>query len=126
MTAWLIVRADVDPEVRDAFDAWYQNEHLPDAVKAFGTVSAWRGWSQVNDNVHVACYEFADLAHANRGHGIRHAQADDRRVRPTLAGQGDPDSGSRGRDPSDLNDARIHHDGRDEPELLANGEPTAW
>ena len=59
MTAWLIVRADVDPEVRDAFDAWYQNEHLPDAVKAFGTVSAWRGWSQVNDNVHVACYEFA-------------------------------------------------------------------
>ena len=66
MTTWLIVRADVDPEVRHAFDAWYQNEHLPDAVKAFGTVSAWRGWSQVNDNVHVACYEFADLAHANR------------------------------------------------------------
>ena len=66
MPAFLIVRAEVDPAVRDAFDAWYRDEHLPDAVRAFGAAGAWRGWSAVNDNVHVACYEFADLAEVDR------------------------------------------------------------
>lgn len=64
MTAYLIVRAEVDPSVRDGFDTWYQNEHLPDAMKAFGTLSARRGWSEVEDNVHIALYEFPSLAHA--------------------------------------------------------------
>ena len=66
MTALLIVRAEVDPTVRSAFDAWYQDEHLPAAVKAFGAKSAWRGWSDVTDNVHIAFYEFVDLADVNR------------------------------------------------------------
>ena len=66
MTAFLIVRAEVDPASRDAFDAWYRDEHLPDAVEAFGAAGAWRGWSDVNDNVHIAFYEFADLADVNR------------------------------------------------------------
>ena len=66
MPAFLIVRAEVDPAVRDAFDAWYQDEHLPDAVEAFGAAGAWRGWSDVNDNVHVAFYEFAELADVRR------------------------------------------------------------
>ncbi len=66
MTALLIVRAEVDPTVRDAFDAWYQDEHLPAAVKAFGATGAWRGWSDVTDNVHIAFYEFADLADVNQ------------------------------------------------------------
>ena len=66
MTAFLIVRAEVDPAVRDAFDIWYRDEHLPDAVNAFGAAGAWRGWSDVNDNVHMAFYEFADLAEVNR------------------------------------------------------------
>ena len=64
MTAYLIVRAEVAPSIRDAFDTWYQNEHLPDAHKAFKTVGAKRGWSSVEDNVHIAFYEFADLAAA--------------------------------------------------------------
>ena len=34
MTAFLIVRAEVEPSVRDAFDTWYRDEHLPDAVRA--------------------------------------------------------------------------------------------
>ncbi len=62
MTAFLIVRAEVDPAVRDAFDTWYREEHLPDAVEAFGAAGASRGWSDVEDDVHVAFYEFADLA----------------------------------------------------------------
>ena len=66
MTAFLIVRAEVDPSVRETFDAWYRNEHLPDAVEAFGAMGAWRGWSEVDDNVHMAFYEFADLAGVNR------------------------------------------------------------
>ena len=66
MTAFLIVRADVDPSVRDAFDAWYRDEHLPDAVRAFGALGAWRGWSDVDDRVHMAFYEFETLADVSR------------------------------------------------------------
>ena len=66
MTAFLIVRAEVDPSVKDAFDAWYQHEHLPEAVEAFGATSAWRGWSSVNDNVPMAFYEFMEPADVNR------------------------------------------------------------
>ena len=59
MTALFIVRATmVDPTARDDFDTWYQNEHLPDACKAFGVNHAWRGWSEVEDNTHYAFYEF--------------------------------------------------------------------
>lgn len=61
MTAYLIVRADVDPSVKEQFDVWYQNEHLPDALKGFNAVSAKRGWSSVDANVHIAFYEFPDL-----------------------------------------------------------------
>ncbi len=64
MAAYLIVRAEVAEADREAFDAWYQNEHLPDAVAAFKTVSAMRGWSDVDPGVHLAFYEFPDLARA--------------------------------------------------------------
>ena len=63
MRTSFIVRAQVvDPTARDSFDQWYQNEHLPDAVKAFGARRAWRGWSDVEENVHYAFYEFDDPA----------------------------------------------------------------
>ena len=63
MTTSFIVRAEVvDPSARDAFDQWYQDEHLPDALRAFGARRAWRGWSEVEKNVHYAFYEFDDLA----------------------------------------------------------------
>ena len=65
MTAYLSVRAEVEPSARDGFDTWYQNEHLPDALKAFNAVSAKRGWSSVEPNVHIAFYEFPDLDAAN-------------------------------------------------------------
>lgn len=61
MTAIFIVRAEVDPNARDAFDHWYEAQHLPDAVKALGATSASRGWSDVEENVHIAFYEFADM-----------------------------------------------------------------
>lgn len=66
MTAFLIVRAEVDPASREAFDSWYRDEHLPQATEAFGARGASRGWSDVDENVHIAFYEFADLAEVNR------------------------------------------------------------
>jgi hypothetical protein len=65
MTACFIVRAQVlDPMIEDAFDRWYGEEHLPDALKAFGARRAWRGWSDVDASVHYAFYEFDDAASA--------------------------------------------------------------
>ena len=62
MTACFIVRAQVlDPMIEDAFDRWYGEEHLPDALEAFGARRAWRGWSEVEPNVHYAVYEFDDV-----------------------------------------------------------------
>lgn len=62
MSACFIVRAVVDASVREAFDKWYEKEHLPDARKAFGALRAWRGWSEVDPSVHYAWYEFDDIA----------------------------------------------------------------
>ena len=66
MTAFLMVRAEVDPAARDEFDAWYQDVHLRRIATAYGAAGAWRGWSAVDENVHIACYEFADLADIDR------------------------------------------------------------
>ena len=66
--AFFVVRATVaDPAKRKAFDEWYQREHLPDAVKAFGATKAWRSWSVSEPAVHVATYEFPDQAALDRG-----------------------------------------------------------
>ena len=65
MTARFIVRAQiVDAAVKDAFNRWYQDEHLPDALKAFNAKRAWRGWSDVDPSVHYAVYEFDDVSGA--------------------------------------------------------------
>ena len=66
MTAFLIVRAEVDPNARDEFDTWYEDGHLRRVARAYGAVGAWRGWSAVDGSVHVACYEFTDLADIDR------------------------------------------------------------
>lgn len=59
--AFLIVRAEVkDAGDRKEFDRWYAQEHLPDAIKAFGAERGWRGWSQIDPEVHIAFYQFAD------------------------------------------------------------------
>jgi len=65
MPAYLIVRAEVEEASREGFDHWYETEHLPDALRDFKAVSAMRGWSDVDPGVHLAFYEFPDLAAAN-------------------------------------------------------------
>ncbi len=62
---YFVVRATVaDPADRPGFDAWYRDEHLPDAIKAFGSRHAWRAWSRSDPAVHCAFYEFPDAAAA--------------------------------------------------------------
>ena len=65
MSAYLIVRAEVEEASREGFDHWYETAHLPDALRDFKAVSAMRGWSDVEPGVHTAFYEFPDLATAS-------------------------------------------------------------
>lgn len=62
--AYFVVRAIVtDAGKRAAFDKWYETEHVPDAVKAFGAARAWRFWSLDDPSLHQAVYQFDDEAH---------------------------------------------------------------
>jgi hypothetical protein len=68
MPTFFIVRATVtDPAQRAAFDAWYRDEHLPDAVKTFGAQKAWRFWSDSDPSLHQATYQFADRGALDQG-----------------------------------------------------------
>jgi hypothetical protein len=65
-----VVRASVaDAARRAAFDAWYRDEHLPDAAKSFRAEKAWRCWSDTDPAVHIAFYQFADRPALDRGTG---------------------------------------------------------
>ena len=78
--AYFVVRATVtDPEKRRAFDRWYQTEHLPDAVKSFGVLKAWRFWSLSDPAIHQATYDFKDeasLDRAMKGQDVKRLVAD--------------------------------------------------
>ena len=64
---FFVVRATVtDPAKRQAFDAWYSREHLPDALKSFGAVKAWRYWSLTDPSLHHAMYQFSDQTALDR------------------------------------------------------------
>jgi hypothetical protein len=70
MTAYFIVRAQVvDAAVKEDFARWYQDEHLPDALKGFDARRAWRGWSAVDPSVHYAFYEFDAMSRAQAVQG---------------------------------------------------------
>lgn len=75
-----VVRAVVtEPSQRDDFDAWYRDEHLPDAVRTFSAERAWRCWSVSEPGVHYAFYQFAtaDAASAIEGSdGLKRLVAD--------------------------------------------------
>jgi len=60
--ALLMVRAELADSVdRQAFDRWYEAEHLPDALRTFGAERAWRCWAEADPSAHYALYEFADM-----------------------------------------------------------------
>src|SRR3954454_25410082 len=62
MTALFLVRTEVaNSRDREAFDRWYQEDHLPQAAEVLSAVRAWRGWSDVDPSIHYAFYELPDL-----------------------------------------------------------------
>ena len=64
---FLVVRATVaDPAQRVAFDRWYRDEHLPQALDVFRAEKGWRFWSETDPAVHQATYRFADRAALDR------------------------------------------------------------
>jgi hypothetical protein len=59
---YFVVRAVIANEAdRAAFDRWYQDEHLPDAMKVFGCKRAFRAWNRTDPSVHCAFYEFPSV-----------------------------------------------------------------
>jgi hypothetical protein len=62
---YFVVRAVIpDPADRAPFDRWYQQEHLPDAMRAFKVTHAFRAWNRTDPSVHCAFYEFPSVAAA--------------------------------------------------------------
>ena len=55
-----IVRAVVAAPLRTKFDHWYSTDHLPWAIRVFKCEKAWRFWSETEQGVHYAVYQFAD------------------------------------------------------------------
>lgn len=60
--AYFMVRAVVEEPLRQKFDRWYADHHLPMALAAFKAEKAWRFWSAAEPGVHYAMYRFADMA----------------------------------------------------------------
>jgi hypothetical protein len=61
---YIIVCANVPDNDLKAFDDWYEREHLADSLFGFRAISASRGWSIDNLNIHSAYYEFENLSDA--------------------------------------------------------------
>ena len=76
--AYLAVRAEVPEAERSRFDHWYETDHLPWALRAFGARRAWRCWSRSDASVHVAFYEFDSVAAAE-------AATSSEKVKPLVA-----------------------------------------
>jgi hypothetical protein len=60
--SYFLVRAVVAEPLRKKFDHWYSTDHLPWAIKVFKCEKAWRFWSEVEQGVHYAVYQFAHKA----------------------------------------------------------------
>jgi hypothetical protein len=89
MPVYYVVRATVsDPARRAAFDTWYRDEHLPDAVKSWGVTKAWRCWGISDPSLHQATYQFADeaaLDRAMKGEDTKRMVADFNRDWPAVS-----------------------------------------
>lgn len=84
-TSIFLVRAVVEPSLRDKFDRWYADDHLPWACRVFKCQKAWRYWSSLERNVHYALYQFPDeltMDAALAGEGLKELIADFDRTWP--------------------------------------------
>ena len=60
--AFFMVRSVVIEPLRQKFDRWYSEHHLPMALAEFRCEKCWRFWSVADAGVHYAVYQFADMA----------------------------------------------------------------
>ncbi len=60
--AFFMVRSVVVEPLRQKFDRWYSEHHLPMALAEFRCEKCWRFWSVADAGVHYAVYQFADMA----------------------------------------------------------------
>jgi hypothetical protein len=85
---FFVVRAVVpDADQRAAFDAWYRDEHLPEAMKVFQAEKGWRFWSETDLSVHQATYQFDDrpaVERAVNSDGMKALVADFDRAWPSV------------------------------------------
>jgi hypothetical protein len=65
--AYFVVRAEVPAGECERFDHWYETDHLPWALRAFGARRAWRCWDRTDSCMHVAFYEFDSVEAAEAG-----------------------------------------------------------
>jgi hypothetical protein len=57
-----LVRAVVAQALREKFDHWYSSDHMPWAMRVFKCEKVQRFWSDTEQGVHYAVYQFADKA----------------------------------------------------------------
>jgi hypothetical protein len=67
--SFFLVRAVVAGSLREKFDHWYSTDHLPLALRVFKCEKAWRFWSDTEEGVHYAVYQFADKARVDTALG---------------------------------------------------------
>jgi hypothetical protein len=60
--AFFMVRSVVNEPLRETFDRWYSEHHLPMALAEFEAEKCWRFWSAADAGVHYAVYQFSDMA----------------------------------------------------------------
>ena len=65
MSVYLIIKSETSLVDKKQFDDWYSHEHLKEAKKDFGAISAKRGWI-ANSDLHVAIYEFQSIKIAQK------------------------------------------------------------
>jgi uncharacterized protein (TIGR02118 family) len=57
----LIVQTDIDPEMEEEFNRWYEEEHIPLLLQVPGVLSARRGVSQEGSPKYVTIYEHENM-----------------------------------------------------------------
>ncbi len=58
---FLIVETDVEPEMEDEFNRWYDEEHIPGLLNVPGVIMARRGINTGNGQRYIAIYEHENL-----------------------------------------------------------------
>ena len=68
MTAYLVVRAIVPPELSGAFSDWYATQHIPEARRAFRGVESVERWVGRSDpTTHLTVYRFSAMSALEAG-----------------------------------------------------------